>query len=182
VGFPISSPHDYIANLFFSKESSPWRELLNKKHELVKGKDGSIKGIIILDTDVDPTLMVSFIRSSRYLPYMRTALAKLGSDKSFEKLDPRVQFISVATSGVLDGKTWNFFYTQSAPDWGRVMAGEILPGLREETFLNRGAYNRPIIEHAFGYDLDIKNSMPTFKSWVEAEEYLLTLKPKDYSK
>ena len=177
-GKPVAVGLIMRVNEIWFSEASPWRQLF-KKIEVVK-HNNQVMGIIFLDTEVDPTLLVSFAKHYGYCGYIMNTFDNRKNDKDFLKLDPRIQFFAGMVVGRLETMNWGFGLGL-APDYARIIQGEMLPGIAKETFTQRGAYNRPVVDHVFGFDESIKASLPPiFKSWSHAQDYLLNMKIKEY--
>lgn len=128
-------PEQEMKETFLSSDG-PWCSIVHAIEGIYK--DGKCEGILVTDTNIFPTVMVNFIRKFR----------AQGTLNPSDHKNPRIRVLER-----IFGLGWmqNF---GGRPDVARLIAGEVVPGLDEDTFYNRWPYNRPLIDYIFGYKAD----------------------------
>lgn len=132
-------------DMYFSGFLSPYREAL-KQAELIDN-DIQYLGIVFLDTDVDSSVLIQFLRVTRYATSEN--YYKLKTVLPDEKPEDLFKIsLCISSNG-----------TPRAPHapLKKYLDGEFLPDVTGGTFRNRYAYNRPEIDYIFGRPLDEEN-------------------------
>lgn len=166
----------FLKDFFLSSELSPWRQVL-KDIEIIEDKDGLIKGIIICNTNVDPTLMISMLRNFRYSDGYAQKFYEFV--QAHPKIDKRVAYLMVIAQ--LNNLT--FPYTPPPAgvtflyhgDLKNILNGTMIDGIHEGTFYERHAYNRPLVDYCFGYDPARAQQLNgTYQNYEELEAKILS--------
>lgn len=159
LGFPNTQGYTKeFAEATFLSSDGPWCSIVHALQP-VYDKNDTMKGILVKDTNISPTMMINLLRKIRYT---------VKKDPPLVSLPPRVQVLYRMFG-------WNWAEAFGGrPDIARLLAGEPVPGLDEDTFYNRWPYNRPLIDYVFGYKADAK--MPVLGPSAKWD----TLKPELY--
>lgn len=126
----------------FNPDISPWRGAL-KNAELVKNTHGAYAGCVILDTHIDPNIMIALFRQT--MNGMTTVKNWEVLMDSNPNLDPRVAYLQILQKSYGLGYYFN----------PRINISNFMNGLHDDisggkTFFDRESYNRPDISFIFG--------------------------------
>lgn len=170
VGHPVGKSCNLHYDLITDPITNPYAEAL-VSFEWSKNENGDYVGIVVTDTNVDSSLLVSFFRSVRYHQVGQNTVEKILSllGKENEYLYPVLVY-----SGVLytDGSTLRSSSEELIRNylnktWNRSITGG--------TFRNRYAYNRPDIEYVFGHVKYGTKMFQTISSYGQNKHGLLTV-------
>lgn len=179
---PDASLTEWITHKFLGENSPYWEIGAKAEPEWLLNGNKQVVGLVLHNTNIDPSLMVNMFRASRNVGGWGTRFLKF--QQAFPKLHEKALWMltlsSVSTFTV--PFTYNFGLFGGAPDLARVRDGQILEGLREGLFRDRYSYNRPLIDCIFGYDPP-KKMVYTNKVFNTPEEYndwIMNLKQWEY--
>lgn len=149
--------HNRILNMVLDPGLSPWRGVLLDFDTVKSGN--RIIGIVIKNTEIDPTLMVNMFMTLRYMAsYEPQVINRLNA---FPDVDPYVILSSIIFVGKGYSSNPNQPKLSVQTSWGYVIApdldfasffaGRADPAISDGgTFRLRYAYNRPDLHNVFG--------------------------------
>jgi hypothetical protein len=157
-GFPDAvENYNFVLGLFLDPEKSPWRKAL-KSFETTTNPHGSIDGLIIKDTNIDPTVMVNLFMMLRNIyPEWGERLKKLV--ETFPDTDVYILLATyITTSWYNTGNgVWKVqlvspfdYYVSSSLDIKKFLSGEVDDLSSGGTLKERYSYNRPKLHYLFG--------------------------------
>lgn len=148
--------YNRIVNLFLDPGLSPWRDAL-KDFEVLKNSDGRIAGIIIKDTNIDPTVMVNLFMTLRgasgsyFYKVLTSLLEKFPNEDPYLLLAAATQYGPTWDSGEKNKVNASFeYYISPALNVKNFLRGEFGKEITGGTFRDRYAYNRPDLHNVFG--------------------------------
>ena len=133
----VEAWNSWIEDFAFNVAVSPWKSVLNGFELYKMEKDGAYGGVVLTDTDVDPTVFVNLLR----------VCGRAGSEANWFKfmnehkgVDPRVAFVKTYASSY----SLKLQYNLKALFTGQPFNFSDGVSLRD-----RGSYNRPDNEKIF---------------------------------
>jgi len=158
---------------FLMSDKSPWRKGLRPDSiEFTEGSDGRIKGMVMTETDVDPTVMVNLFQkmrsmsADRWVEYLdqglseiEALLATLCINKTIDWRDKSKVYVNV-------GITDTYTFTANL-DVGAFVNGTPRDLSSGRTWRDGDDYNRPEIQDLF---MVVGDGGPSFNSRLQ--EYI----------
>lgn len=144
-----------MEKVLLNPEISPYRSIL-KDFEIERKKNGSIIGVVIKDTNIDPSVMVNFFRkASQTLNNVRIQTV----NELFPNAHPLSAFvfahaiceIDAAGNWQLNTDTeYSHYFGKPNTNWAAIMNGKPVDLTDGGTFAQRYAYNRPKNDFIWG--------------------------------
>lgn len=135
---------EFTTKFSFNSEISPWRKCL-KDSELTIHND-KIVGVVIKDTNFDPTIMISLMRNCGHVD--RNIHAKwTKAMENNNNYHPALQYLKCRTS-------FDMYGFSPKVSVNRFVNGDPVDLSDGITFYERASYNRPNIDYIFSKDCD----------------------------
>lgn len=135
-----NGPFETFEEIWFS-EKSPWWSILENQ-ELVF-KDDKLKGLILHDTDVNSTVVINMVKTYSHRSFFKTNFNRL-MEVYPSAFPSELFYLSFVLSLHYTGDKW-----QLSDYYDLEKLVKKSPTIFGKTFLNDGAYARPVVEKVF---------------------------------
>lgn len=160
---------------FYWGKKSPWRQSLGDNVELIYNKDDKLQGVLLVNTKVSPDPFVNAIQVSRSVGQKSTDAWNRIRDAGASEEEAFALLASGKFHAPYSNSMWSYYLLNIDPKL--LVNGQ--PDALKQTFFERGAYRRPIIENLFATPgtralgvllhssgIDIKKNLDTLRSYL----------------
>lgn len=140
---------DLLEDVILNAEISPWRNVL-KGFEVVRNKDGTISGLVITDTNIEPTVMVNMFRKIKNDVNINQYISVREKYPDLSKLEAFVFSQIYVNTKVVNSEYGSVFGMNYSIK--RILNGDTTDQTGG-TFYQRYAYDRPKVDWIF-YDAE----------------------------